>query len=194
MIDPMKAKQTLKGAELQDGDIICFQRTSERKVDAASATNKPLQEPYAPQRVQSCPHELTFGRIHRLSDRFEDAREYYDFLENKRVVRFVAHLSERVGAHLGVPSTHIRFWTVNGATDKPKVPVRRTTNPSLRQILQPTGVISTNQRSDAFYLEILDISLAEFDTKKLVKLIWLSEGITKEVSKLHGAFPDSEPG
>ena len=51
MIDPMKAKQTLKGAELQDGDIVCFQRTSERKVDAASATGKPLQEPYAPQRV-----------------------------------------------------------------------------------------------------------------------------------------------
>jgi ubiquitin carboxyl-terminal hydrolase 7 len=134
------------------------------------------------------------------------------------VVRFVAHprsegtdfdpfelvlnskinydtLSERVGAHLGVPSTHIRFWTVNGATDKPKVPVRRSTNPSLRQILQPTGVISTNQRSDAFYLEILDISLAEFDTKKIVKLTWLSEGITKEVSKLglHRPFPDSEP-
>jgi len=26
MIDPMKAKQTLKAAELQDGDIVCFQR------------------------------------------------------------------------------------------------------------------------------------------------------------------------
>lgn len=28
MIDPMKGKQTLKAAELQDGDIICFQRVS----------------------------------------------------------------------------------------------------------------------------------------------------------------------
>jgi ubiquitin carboxyl-terminal hydrolase 7 len=26
MIDPMKGKQTLKAAELQDGDIICFQK------------------------------------------------------------------------------------------------------------------------------------------------------------------------
>jgi ubiquitin carboxyl-terminal hydrolase 7 len=31
MIDPMKSKQTLKAAELQDGDIICFQRFSEGK-------------------------------------------------------------------------------------------------------------------------------------------------------------------
>lgn len=29
MIDQMKPKQTLKAAELQDGDIICFQRGSE---------------------------------------------------------------------------------------------------------------------------------------------------------------------
>lgn len=31
MIESQKAKQTLKAAELQDGDIICFQRTTERK-------------------------------------------------------------------------------------------------------------------------------------------------------------------
>lgn len=31
MIDAMKAKQTLKAAELQDGDIVCFQRVPESK-------------------------------------------------------------------------------------------------------------------------------------------------------------------
>ncbi len=44
MIEPLKPKQSLKAAELQDGDIICFQRTSE-KADADST--KSLQEPYA---------------------------------------------------------------------------------------------------------------------------------------------------
>jgi ubiquitin carboxyl-terminal hydrolase 7 len=141
------------------------------------------------------------------SDRFYDAREYYDFLEHKRVVKFLAHpsrfegepfapfdlvlnsklnydtLAERVGAHLGVPPNHIRFWTVNASTNNPKAPVRRGTNPSLRQILNPggTNTYSQSQRSDAFYLEVLDMSLDEFDTKKSVKLTWLSEGITKEV-------------
>lgn len=30
MIEPLKPKQSLKVAELQDGDIICFQKTSEK--------------------------------------------------------------------------------------------------------------------------------------------------------------------
>lgn len=146
----------------------------------------------------------------RISDRFEDAREFYDFLEHKRTVKFLPHptrsaenpftpfdlvlnskinydaVAEKVSAQLGVPPTHIRFWTVNASTNNPKAPVRRGTNPTLRQILNPLGTntLSTTQRGDAFYLEILEMSLAELDTKKSVKLIWLSEGITKEVSLL----------
>jgi ubiquitin carboxyl-terminal hydrolase 7 len=94
-------------------------------------------------------------------------------------------LADRVGAHLGVPHTHIRFWTVNASTNNPKAPVRRGTNPTLRQILNPMGTNSFNstQRADAFYLEVLEMSLAELDTKKSIKLHWLSEGITKSVSE-----------
>lgn len=142
----------------------------------------------------------------RTSERFEDAREYYDFLENKRTVRFHPHptrcdqnqyapfdlvlnskinydtLSERVGTYLNIPHTHIRLWTVNAATNNPKAPVRRGTNPSLRQILNPMGnSLNSSQRGDAFYFEVLEMSLAELDTKKSIKLTWLSEGITKEV-------------
>ncbi|KAK2601922.1 ubiquitin-specific protease ubp15 [Conoideocrella luteorostrata] len=188
MIEPLKVKQTLKVAELQDGDIICFQRSSERQVEQAQAQDKPLPEAIS------------------TSDRFENAQEYYDFLENKRTVRFHPHptrcdpnqfppfdlvlnskinydtLSERVGAYVNVPPTHIRLWTVNATTNNPKTPVRRGTNPSLRQILNPMGSnsLNTSQRGDAFYFEVLEMSLAELDTKKSIKLTWLSEGITKE--------------
>lgn len=81
--------------------------------------------------------------------------------------------------------THIRLWTVNAATNNPKAPVRRGTNPSLRQILNPMGssTVNPSQRGDAFYFEVLEMSLAELDTKKSIKLTWLSEGITKEVRK-----------
>lgn len=153
-------------------------------------------------------HVLINDRIAKTSDRLEDAREYYDFLEHKRTVRFHAHptrcdqneypafelvlnskinydtLSERVGSHLSVPPTHIRLWTVNANTNNPKAPVRRGTNPSLRQILNPMGTntLNSSQRNDAFYFEVLEMSLAELDTKKSIKLTWLSEGITKEVS------------
>lgn len=47
MIDPLKPKQSLKGAELQDGDIICFQRAPENKSESAAAVDKPMQEPCA---------------------------------------------------------------------------------------------------------------------------------------------------
>jgi ubiquitin carboxyl-terminal hydrolase 7 len=56
-------------------------------------------------------------------------------------------------------------------------------NPSLRQILNPMGsnTLNSNQRGDALYFEVLEMSLAEMDTKKSIKVTWLSEGITKEV-------------
>jgi ubiquitin carboxyl-terminal hydrolase 7 len=38
-----------------------------------------------------------------------------------------------------------------------------------------------NQRNDALYFEPLDMSLAEYDTKKNIKVFFVSEGITKEV-------------
>lgn len=92
-------------------------------------------------------------------------------------------LSERVGNHINVSPTHLRFWTVNAATNNPKAPVRRGTNPSLRQILNPLGTnaINPSQRGDAFYFEVLEMSLAELDTRKSIKVNWLSEGMTKEV-------------
>lgn len=147
------------------------------------------------------------------SDRFEDAREYYDFLENKRTVRFHPHprcdqeqyqpfelvlsskinydtLSERIAAYLKADPTHIRLWTVHLASNNPKSPVRRGTNPTLRQILNPMGTgLASNQRGDAFYFEVLEMSLAELDTKKSIKLTWLSEGITKEVRLPFVPFP-----
>jgi ubiquitin carboxyl-terminal hydrolase 7 len=44
MIEPLKPKQSLKLAELQDGDIICFQRVTDRQLDAARV-EKPQNEP-----------------------------------------------------------------------------------------------------------------------------------------------------
>lgn len=207
MIEPLKLKQTLKIAELQDGDIICFQRSSDRKADAAAAVPDASS-------LEGCgglaPRILAFANLplrSKTTDLIEDAREYYDFLEHKRTVRFHAHptrcdqdqyaafdlvlnskitydtLVERVGAHLGISPTHIRLWTVNVSTNNPKAPVRRGMNPTLRQILNPMGsnTLNTTQRNDAFYFEVLEMSLAELDTKKGIKVTFLSEGITKEV-------------
>lgn len=91
-------------------------------------------------------------------------------------------LAQRVGNQLDVQPTHIRLFTVNTATGNPKVPVKRGATQTLQTILNPGGFSATSsQRSDAFYFEVLDIPLAELDTKKAARITLLSEGITKEV-------------
>ncbi len=92
-------------------------------------------------------------------------------------------LSEKVGEKLGVEPTHLRFYTVNGSSGNPRAAVKRNQNQTLHGILVPPGYgqMNMNQRNDSLFFEVLDMSLAEFDTKKNIKLTLLSEGIMKEV-------------
>lgn len=149
--------------------------------------------------------DLTRDKL--TTDYFENACEYYDFLYNKKTVKFAAHptrcdetkyppfeltmsaknsyddVAERVGAMVNAPPTHIRFWTVNNTTGNPKTPVKRSATSNLLSMLH-TGTYTQAQQSyrvDAFFFEVLEISLEELEFKKSVKLTWLSEGITKEV-------------
>jgi len=190
MIEGLKGKQSLKAAELQDGDIVCFQRVHDRKskLSLSDKSDKQSSEEAKP------------------VDRSEDAREYYDFLVNKRTVWFRAHpqkcdpetykefemvlnskmsydrLSEKVGEKLGVEPTHLRFYTVNASSNNPRAAVKRGQNQTLQNILVPAGYgqLNMNQRNDALFFEVLEMSLAELDTKKSIKLTLLSEGLTKE--------------
>ena len=180
MIEPMKPKSTLQQAEIQDGDIVCFQKAlSEREISAIAQTGG-----------------------------YTDAREYYDYLLNRIMVRFSPkfttdredssftlalsrkmsydQLAAKVGEHLKVDPTHLRFTTVVASTAKPKAPVRRNQSMSLWQILvPPIGTYnSSNQRPDALYYEILEMSISELETKKNLKVNWVTDGITKEVSSL----------
>lgn len=91
--------------------------------------------------------------------------------------------SAKVGEHLGVIPTHIRFSTVNSATGKPKAAVKRNVNQNLNQILSPQfgAYTNNNQRSDTLYYEVMDMSLSEMETKKTLKVTLVSEGLSKEV-------------
>lgn len=145
-------------------------------------------------------------------DRYEDAREYYSYLLHKRAVRFFPHpqkcdeksyprfelaldgrisydrLSEKVGEKLGVEPTHIRFYTINAASGNPRTAVKRYNSPNqtqtLQSILMPSqhGGLSMTQRNDALFFEVLEMSLAELDFRKNIRVTLLSDGIAKEVS------------
>lgn len=93
-------------------------------------------------------------------------------------------LSERVGNQLQVDPTHLRFYTVNNnAAGSPRTVVKRSVAQNLNTILTPQGYASLgiSQKTDALYFEVLEMSLAELETKKGIRLILLSEGITKDV-------------
>lgn len=71
-----------------------------------------------------------------------------------------------MGKHLGVDPTQIRLWRMNYTTGNPTAAVKRGINQDLHMILNPLGYNPLNslQKSDAFYFEVLGISLGELDT------------------------------
>ncbi|EEH42738.2 ubiquitin-specific protease UBP15 [Paracoccidioides brasiliensis Pb18] len=171
MIEPMKSKQTFHQSEIQDGDIICFQR-------------------------QVSDSELPPTVL------YTDARQYYDYLLNRLSVKFAPLKPEenepfeltlsrkmtyeqwtsKVGEHLKIDPTHIRFAPVLQNSGKPKPFIKRNATQNLQQILtsqySPYGY--SVHRPDALYYEVLETSLSEYETKKMVKVTWLPEGISKE--------------
>ena len=173
MIETMKPSYTFGQSEIQDGDIICFQENEKNPgIDSEHAI-------------------------------YQNARMYYDYLLNKIPVSFhprpgtqgpvfsldlskkmsYEQFSEKVGQHLSVPADHLRFATVNSTTGKPKAWVKRTLQQNLYQILQTQftayGAYSQH-RNDALYYEALEVSLQDYETKKIMKPIWLQDGIVKE--------------
>jgi len=178
MIEAMKPKVTLAASELQDGDIITVQKVVLER-DAVSLTN---------------------------AGSYADTKDFYDYLLNRVNIefcpktetaegeKFTLELSQKnnynqfaakVGEKLNVDPTHLRFSPVNYSTGRAKAAIRHTTNHTLGQLLNPGyqtyGNVNT-QRADALYYEILEVSLAELEMRKSMKVHLLTEGITKDVS------------
>ncbi|CCU83061.1 Ubiquitin carboxyl-terminal hydrolase [Blumeria hordei DH14] len=215
MIEPMKAKQTLRAAELQDGDIVCFQLPPcDVKLDEGPNSKNGVNfnsklgslDQTQSEKTISTLTSLNTDPIRSSQDYIEDARFFYDWLSNKRDVLFSPHptrnpnpdvyapftltlsskysydqMAARVGQHLRVDPTHIRFWTTHAATGAPKIAVKRVQSQNVTSILNPpySSLSNATQKSDALFFEILEISLSELDTKRALKVNWLSEGISK---------------
>lgn len=212
MIEPMKPKQPLKAAEIQDGDIICFQvaenRSSLEFRFSESSSISSMSLSHLTQQLTVADDDRRTPSVSSNPDRIEDARLYYDFLTHRKIIRVYPHpirnanpaqykpfdltlsskatydqLAARIGDNYGVQGSHLRLWTVNATTGQPKTSVKRGPSQTLGTILNPpyNTFSNNNQRADSLYFEALEISLSELDTKKNIKVLWISEGITKEV-------------
>lgn len=217
MIEPMKAKQSLKAAELQDGDIVCFQKALEKSSESGTGRGGSPDSNLS-KSTTSIGHSSetpSNGSVPRYqpvktSDIIEDARQYYDFLRHRRLITFHCHptkgskefnsencesftlvlsakhtydqVAAKVGEKLDVDPNYIRFWTIAQNTGNPKTAIRRMSNQTLHTMVSTSYATFAGAtiRADALYFEVLDISLAELDTKKSMKVSWISEGVTKE--------------
>jgi ubiquitin carboxyl-terminal hydrolase 7 len=138
---------------------------------------------------------------------YVDVKEFYNYLLNRISVQFQGrnipnaedssfslYLSKlmsydqfavKVAEKLNVDPTHLRFTTVNATNGRPKTYVKRLPNVTLGGILSLTYnayAPTQNQRNDALYYEILEMSLSELEMRKNIKITWLSDGLTREVS------------
>ncbi|KAM0723899.1 hypothetical protein Q7P37_000889 [Cladosporium fusiforme] len=192
-VEQMKPKQTLHASEIQDGDIICFQRHLSEDEASAIRETKPAAQ---------------------LS-----AKEFYDYLVNRVFVNFTPKtalpqelevrnegdekfglylskkdtyetLATQVAKHLStlgaapVDQSFLRFTTVNAQNGKPRTVIKPQQATTVQSILLGTGGYGYGyqpaQAPDQLYYEVLEMSLKDLEQRKNVKVTWLSNGITQE--------------
>ncbi|KXT16123.1 hypothetical protein AC579_5072 [Pseudocercospora musae] len=191
-IEPMKPKNTLVASEIQDGDIICFQRSlTEAEIVAMRQTN-PSASLKADQFYDYLMNRLfvnfTPKSLANLKLRNEEDQQFSLALSKKDGYDALAH---KVAEHLSsinetpVDPSHIRFMTTNIQSGKPRAPVKRQQGATVNTILLgSTGyggyTYAPTQSPDHLFFEVLDMSLTDLEQRKTLKVTWLSEGITKE--------------
>ncbi|KAL4753186.1 hypothetical protein BDW72DRAFT_169487 [Aspergillus terricola var. indicus] len=174
MIDLMKPKQTFQQSEIQDGDIITFQKV--------------VKESELPQTAIYPDAKLYYDYlVNRVIIKFApikaDPNEEFELVLSKKMT--YDQFSKKVAEYLGVEHTHLRFSPVIQSTGKPKGFIKRNPNQNaqtLQSIMgaQVSGYGMSLVRQDALYYEVLETSLSDFESKVCLRVTWLSEGITKE--------------
>ncbi|PSK36766.1 hypothetical protein B9Z65_1949 [Elsinoe australis] len=193
-VETMKPKQTLTQSEIQDGDIICFQKHySEEEIQAiqqhspSAYLEAPTFYDYLLNRVAvhfapkpSVPQNIKLEPEGKFAfSLYLSKKDTYDNL----AVKVGEHLSKASGTP--VDPTHLRFSTINAQTQRPRGVVKRTPTVNMMSILFGTGsgyasYGYSNQSQDSLYYEVLEMSLADLEQRKIVKVLWLSDGISKE--------------
>lgn len=193
-IDVMKPKQTLGQSEIQDGDIVCFQKvlSSEQiqalqQRDSSAYTDATLFYDYLLNRIRiffgprpQAPQDIALEEGSEEFELFLSRKDSYDTLAAK----VAQHLSSISKSEIG--ADHLRFTTVNAQSGKPRAAVKRMPTTTVHSILSGVGAGGygsygyTNQSPDTLYYEVLEMSLADLEQRKTVKVNWLPEGVTKE--------------
>lgn len=113
-----------------------------------------------------------------FKSRYDRSGKEFDLVLSKRMTYDL--VAAKVGEHLDADPLKIRFTTANPTSALPKTVVKRNPTATLAEMIQPAGY--GNQVLHILFYEVLDISVVELETKKMLKLMWLGNTIKEEQS------------
>jgi ubiquitin carboxyl-terminal hydrolase 7 len=158
MVEALKLKNTLNQNELITGDILCFQLDNEVTApEYYDYLDNLIQIPFSP-RIQS-------------DNNGKANLQFYEMFSKKDTYD---QLAAKVGARLNTDPSMLRFFVNPTGGDVPKQLIKRVENQSLAEVLT-SNYYNTHTIAPYFWYEVSDISFAELETKKLVKVTWLDD-------------------
>eukprot|EP00250_Pteridium_aquilinum_P017737 c23759_g1_i1 orf=877-4185(-) len=173
MCEPIDKNTTFKACQLEDGDIICFQKT-------------PSQEEISGCRYPDVPSYLEYVHNRQIVHfrRLEAPKEEGFFLELSKQHTY-DDVVEKVACELGVDDpSKIRLTAHNCYSQQPKPqPIKYRGVDRLSDML-----VHYTQVSDILYFEVLDIPLPELQGLKTLKVAFHNNR-TEEVSVLSIRLP-----
>ncbi|KAL5720642.1 ubiquitinyl hydrolase 1 [Ranunculus cassubicifolius] len=155
MCEPIDKKLTFRNSQLEDGDIVCFQKS------VTPETGEELRHPEVPSFLEYV-HNRQVVHFRSLEKPKED-----DFcLELSKTFTY-DDVVEKVAQHLGLDDpTKIRLTSHNCYSQQPKPqPIKFRGVDHLSDML-----VHYNQTSDILYYEVLDIPLPELQGLKTLKV------------------------
>ncbi|KAJ0047040.1 hypothetical protein Pint_05754 [Pistacia integerrima] len=155
MCEPIDKKLTFRASQLEDGDIICFQKPSQ------AARGEQCRYPDVPSFLDYV-HNRQVVRFRSL----EKSKEDEFFLELSKGHNY-DDVVERVAHHLGLDDpSKIRLTSHNCYSQQPKPqPIKYRGVERLSDML-----VHYNQTTDILYYEVLDIPLPELQGLKTLKV------------------------
>ncbi|ANB13370.1 Ubp15p [Sugiyamaella lignohabitans] len=187
MIDAVRVKATFNECEISDGDIICFERDGEPVAEGGYTTavqfydflnNRAL---FSFRKRSSQLDELNngTGNGNIVINGDDEANTpptpegSFELWLNRK--DSYDQLAQKVAAYLNVDPNYLQFFSTQ-TNGMERAPVKRGSG-ALEQSLM-LGYPSHLPVSVLY--EVLDISLAELEKKKLINIIWLTDGLSQE--------------
>ncbi|KAI7896456.1 uncharacterized protein EV154DRAFT_239233 [Mucor mucedo] len=184
-IDPLKSDQTFRKAEIQHGDIVCFQQT---------ISQKEIDELLNAEKYPSVPHyyKYLYNKVCILLQPVPDSRVGNGKKQDIKLIldrtASYAHVANRLASQLHVESTKIRFMSSDPATNQPRDIIHYKPGKRLEEMIptlpKPNDyaqfVSFENINTPVMYYEIMDLDVAELESRRSIEVNIIGPTLRKE--------------